>query len=138
MIKIRIGEHDDLLALAQMNKFLIEDEQADVDLTIDELKDRMKDFIVTDYTAYVFYENKNILGYALVALKEDPVYLKHFFINRAFRRKGFGTKAFKELMKYLKLTAIDIEVFDWNEIGMQFWNSLGFEPRYIRMRYKEE
>lgn len=49
-----------------------------------------------------------------------------------------GTEAFEELLQFLKVETIDIEVLPWNETGMRFWKSLGFKEISRYMRYREQ
>jgi ribosomal protein S18 acetylase RimI-like enzyme len=125
----------DLGLLAIFNKQLIEDEQHENPMNIDQLKERMKEFISTDYKAFFFTEAGNIVGYALVNMKREPYYLRQFFIMREHRRKGCGRDSFHELLRYLKTSTIDIEVLSWNQTGRKFWESLGFKERSLYMRY---
>lgn len=53
---------EDLSLLAVMNKQLIEDEQHDNPMSAEELKDRMKTFLATDYSAYFFMCNASFYG----------------------------------------------------------------------------
>ena len=76
---------DDVEKLAELNKQLIEDEKSDNKMNLDELKERMKSFLESDYCAYYFMEDENILGYALVNTNVSPVYMRQFLIDRSFR-----------------------------------------------------
>ena len=120
-----------------MNKQLIEDEKHDNKMNVEQLKERMNIFISSDYNAYFFYNESDIVGYALVNIKQNPLYLRQFFICREYRRRGIGKLAFKKLLQLLESNTIDIEVMVWNERGKCFWKSLGFEERSIYMRYKQ-
>jgi ribosomal protein S18 acetylase RimI-like enzyme len=124
--------------LAVLNKELIEDEGHDNPMTVAELAGRMAGFMASEYDAYYFREGGEVVGYALVRHTVKPVYLRHFFICRAQRRKGYGRRFFHELLAELGETAIDIEVLTANEAGMGFWRNLGFVPRSLYMRYEEE
>jgi GNAT superfamily N-acetyltransferase len=137
-LTIQVCSHDDLDLLAILNKQLIEDEKHDNTMDVEQLKNRMKNFIETDYIAYKFVENDEIKGYALVNHKRDPLYLRHFFICRNNRRKGYGRLAFSKLTELLNTTNLDIEVMYWNEIGYKFWKSLGFKERSIYMRLEKK
>jgi len=44
---------------------------------------------------------------------------------------------FYGLLSHLNIPDIDIDVYSWNEAGIAFWESLGFEKRYYGMRYKK-
>ena len=122
--------------LAQLNKQLIEDEKSDNPMTLEELEYRMERFITTEYDAYFFVEDADVLGYALVKNSCTPLYLRQFFIKREHRKKHLGTEAFRLLKEYLNVDTLDIEVLSWNEAGMKFWQSLGFCERSRYMRYQ--
>ncbi len=63
-----------------------------------------------------------------------PLYLRHFYICRDQRRKGYGTAAFHALLRTLGTNTVDLDVYVWNERGKAFWTSLGFAPRALMMR----
>jgi len=137
-LKIRVCTDDELDLLAVLNKQLIEDEQHENKMSVEQLRERMKKFINSDYKAYLFEENSKTIGYALVDHTRQPLYLRQFFICRDVRRKGYGRAAFKELLDLLKTNVIDIEVLLWNVRGMEFWRSLGFKERSIYMRFDKK
>lgn len=91
----------------------------------------MKEFLETDYSAYFFIEDNQIIGYALVRNTSRPVYLRQFLIDRKYRKHHYGTQAFQMLLKYL-------EVLPWNKNGLAFWKQCGFNETCIAMRYKAE
>lgn len=134
---LRLCTYEDLDVLAKMNKQLIEDEKHDNKMNVDQLKERMSRFINSEYNAYFFCVENDTIGYALVNVKQNPLYLRHFFICREFRRKGYGKLAFKNLLQLLGTDTIDLEVMVWNETGKCFWKSLGFEERSIYMRFNQ-
>ena len=125
----------DLHQLTQFNKRLIEDEQSDNTMNEAELYQRMQTFITTEYDAYFFIEKESIIGYALVKNTSSPLYLRQFYIDRQFRRMHYGEKAFHELLAYLRISTIDIEVLTWNERAIRFWEKLNFKERSKYMRY---
>ena len=131
---------NDIPLLAAMNKCLIEDEQNSNAMNLEELKERMKDFLSTEYSAYFFADDTpeasdKVIGYALVRNTASPLYLRQFYIKRECRRKHLGSEAFKLLLDYLKVDIIDIDVLPWNKTGMAFWKSLGFAEICVSMRY---
>jgi len=138
IMQIKNCSFEDILSLAEMNQQLIEDEKAETNLNMQQLEERMKEFISSEYRAFIFYENKKIIGYALCNMFKKPVYLRQFFICRGERRKGYGKQAFNELLDYLNIREIDIDVYAWNKTGVAFWKSLGFEKRCYSMRYKSK
>lgn len=136
-MQLTVCTKDDIVLLAKLNKELIEDEKSDNRMSIQELEERMLSFITGDYKALFFYENSEIIGYALVDITKSPLYLQQFFIRRDYRRIGYGKQAFSELLKELDVKTIDIEVLSWNKRGISFWNSCGFQERSRYMRYEE-
>ena len=114
---------------------LAEDEGSDISRTAEKAAEEMEDYLRRGEKAYLFRVCGEIVGYALVIMKRTPPYLHHFYICRGKRRKGYGTAAFKTLLKTLDIKTMDLDVFDWNERGKSFWKSLGFKPRAVIMRY---
>lgn len=127
----------DVTKLALLNKQLIEDEKSDNAMNISELERRMKGFLETDYSAYFFIENSQIIGYALIRNTSNPIYLRQFLIDRDYRKHHYGSQAFQMLLKYLNISEIAIEVLPWNKNGLAFWKHCGFSETCIAMRYKE-
>lgn len=125
---------EDIELLAALNQQLIEDERHDNKMNIEQLKDRMTDFLKTEYKAYFFYFHNEIKGYALVNPNKHPIYLRQFYICRDSRRNGYGKLAFEKLKEQFNTDEIDIEVMHWNEGGYNFWKAMGFKERSIYMR----
>jgi predicted acetyltransferase len=119
-----------------MNKLLIEDEKHENAMSIAELENRMRGWLATDYSACLFRHGEEVVGYALINIKEQPLYLRQFFIARQHRRKGYGRAAFSALLQTLQTTSLDLDVLVWNESATAFWKSLGFAPRSLRMQYR--
>ena len=124
----------DVDQLAELNQQLIEDEKSDNNMNLEELKSRMGMFLQTDYSAYFFLEDHEVVGYALVNEHSRPVYLRQFLIERAYRRNHFGRKAVELLIEELGVSEMDTEVLSWNEAGLKFWESCGFAERSRYMR----
>ena len=135
-MKVNLCSACDVPKLAEMNKYLIEDEKSDNPMQLVELEHRMSEFLDTDYNAYLFVEENDVVGYALVRKQEDGFYLRQFYIDRNHREKHFGTTAFKELIKILNTDNITVDVLPWNERGLSFWKSLGFKEAAISMKLK--
>lgn len=133
-MNIRKCDLKDVENLAILNKQLIDDENSNNSMNIKELEERMKSFLLTDYQAYFFEVDDNIVGYALVKTTCAPMYLRQFLIDRKYRKQHYGTEAFHSLIRYLGVDNIDIEVLSWNEAGKHFWKSCGFceVSRYMR------
>lgn len=127
--------YNDIDKLAALNKQLTEDEMSDNAMSIEEFKSRMKTFLNTDYEAYFFMIDSDIVGYALVNVSITPIYLRQFLICREYRINHFGETAFMLLKEKLNADTIDVEVLSWNEAGQRFWEKLGFAERSRYMRF---
>ena len=127
----------DVPRLALLNKQLIEDEKSDNPMTVNELENRMRAFLDTEYSAYFFVVDSETVGYALVKKNVEPIYLRQFLIDRDHRKKHYGKQAFQMLMRHLGAKSIDIEVLPWNKTGYSFWKNCGFKEQSIAMRYEE-
>lgn len=135
-IEIRTADESNKALLFEMNHHLMEDERYDRPPSEEDLKKRWIDFInLPRYGVYLFEENGDVVGYAIVHLDETPRYLRHFFISRSHRRKGLGTTCFNKLLEYLQTETIDLDVMSWNERGYDFWKSMGFTERCRVMAY---
>ena len=93
-------------------------------------------------------ENENkIVGYAQVnelIVKNDPLvfdqkilFIDDFMIDSGEKGKGHGQEIFDQLMKYSKnngFTSIELNVWDFNEVGKRFYEKMGMKKTRIRMR----
>ncbi|MGE5493834.1 MAG: N-acetyltransferase family protein [Burkholderiales bacterium] len=137
--KLTIERCSDIELLSRLFRELAEDERSDVKRTEEDYREEMSKLLGRGELAYLFTTAKGgPAGYALVDPFRKPYYLRHFYICRGHRLKGYGKAAFRLLLDALKISEIDLDVFDWNERGKAFWNSLGFKPRAIIMRYSSD
>ena len=127
---------EDAPKLAAMNQRLIEDEKSSNPMDLEQLTARMRGFLSTEYRAWFFLEEDRVLGYALVRYTADPLYLRQFYIERAYRRRHYGRQAFQLLLEHLRIDTIDLDVLPWNEAGLAFWKDCGFGETCISMRYQ--
>lgn len=133
---LKIEPCEDTALLTTLFLELAEDERSDVQRTQKQAFEEMTSYLSHGEKAYVFWAEGNIAGYALVVTGRKPPYLHHFYICRSERRKRYGTAAFKLLLEALNVNEMDLDVYEWNERGRAFWESLGFKPRAVIMRYK--
>ena len=126
---------EDCDELVEMNNQLVIDEQFDVILPEDKMIERMKDFIQGSvYDCYLMIHDSVHCGYCLVDTTKTPLYLRHLFVKKEHRRKGFGKQAIQMLLQMYKTNSLDIEVMAWNANALKFYESIGFTPRFIGMR----
>ena len=124
--------------LASFNKQLNDGGGCNNDMTIQELEKRMHEFLLSGYQAIIFEVDGTHIGYTLVELATTPIFIRHYFIAEKFRRQGYGTIAFKNLVKFLKVDKIDLSVLVSNNIGYEFWTSCGLMPYEVFMHYRNE
>jgi len=136
---------DDVQLLAQMNRFLIEDEGSANPMSIEELCQRMKLWLEDEYQAVLFYRAKKVVGYGLYKESSDEhfpentlIHIRQFFIEPGQRGQGLGKAAFTLLVKdvFPRGSLLSVDVLTVNPSGQAFWQSLGFEPHYISLRRK--
>ena len=135
-MKLRHASKDDLRLLAELNRQLIQDEQAQNPMSLCELQERMSRWLASEYRAVIFEVASEPVAYALYRPSEEGLYLRQFFVIRDRRRQGLGRQAI-ELFRLQVLpsgTALVLEVLVNNEAGINFWRSLGFREHAITFR----
>jgi GNAT superfamily N-acetyltransferase len=144
---IRPADDIDLPLLAQMNKRLIEDEGSRNPMSLDQLADRMRGWLLGDWEVKQFATDERIVGYAVYQLRRDEyfpeqtiVYLRQFYIEREMRGQGLGTAAFRALAAehFLPDSRVVIDVLASNPRGYDFWRHVGFEPYCTTMHLRNE
>ncbi len=133
-MQLHRASHDDVPVLAQMNWQLIRDEGSENPMTVDQLAERMTGFITTTYEAWLIRVDLQVVGYVLVDMGRQPLYLRQMFIGAPYRRRGYATEAFVALCAELQHAPLEVEVFAWNSPAVAFWQSVGFVPRVMQMR----
>ncbi|HME55271.1 MAG TPA: GNAT family N-acetyltransferase [Candidatus Lokiarchaeia archaeon] len=134
----------DITTLAKMNLALINDEGSRNPMTLQELEDRMRDWLAGEYSAtFIIFDGK-IAGYCLYQVRKDEyflenteVYVRQFYIKPEFRRQHVGSYAFEQITAdwfSSENTTVILDVLENNSAARQFWSQLGFMPYYTRMR----
>ena len=134
-MQYRQTTEDDIKTLVQMNRQLIEDERSSNPMSDRQLGHRMRNFLSNNFSAYIACHENKPAGYALYRLEVEHVYIRHFFIGRAFRRQGYGQAFMTWLLEnpWRPYRKISLDVLAHNEIGVEFWRAVGFRDRYIHM-----
>jgi ribosomal protein S18 acetylase RimI-like enzyme len=114
--------------LGELNHQLIEDEGHRNSMTIPELVERMRGWLMIDYQASIFEDDSGILAYALYAEDEDRLYLRQFFVHRRNRRSGIGRQCMNILFSEIwpRDKRITVDVLCHNSGAIAFWKSVGF------------
>lgn len=117
----------DLGLLAEWNHQLIRDEGHRNPMTVAQLSDRMKQWLLGDYCAVIFSTDEPV-AYALFTQGTEPLYLRQLFVHRDRRRAGIGRAAMKILREQVwpKDVRLTVEVLSSNHAGVAFWRSVGY------------
>lgn len=129
MMQLRQATQSDCGLLARLNRQLIIAEGSDNPMDEAQLATRMLGFLAGSYQAWLFVVADAVVGYALVDMGRDPVYLRHFMIVDTLRRRGYGRHAFGLLHVQLGAIPLSLDVLQTNPNGLAFWQSLGFAVR---------
>ena len=135
VLAFRIATQADVSLLASMNERLMRDEGNRSRLTQKSLEPRMSRWLAGDYRAAIFSLDGEPMGYALWKPKSDHVHLRQYYVEPAFRRKGYGKAGIKLLMNnaWGEFARVRLEVLVGNETGLSFWKSIGFEDYCVTM-----
>jgi len=142
-LRLQRATTSDLQVLAIMNKQLIEDEKSANPMEINELEERMRDFLEGDWHIDFIMKAEVRIGYALYQYRDDPfhgeekeVYLRQYFIAREHRNRGYGMAGIELLKKsrFKDMKRMTIDVLETNPEGKRFWDKAGFKAYYTNMR----
>lgn len=107
----------------------------------------------SNYQCYVCVHQAVITGYALVRLasvqnllvlnERTIMFVEEFCISEKYHRKGYGTELMKELVKQAKCLnadSLELDVWQFNEKAICFYQSLGLAPKrqFLEMKLKGE
>jgi GNAT superfamily N-acetyltransferase len=127
-LHFRFATVDDVSALASLNRQLIRDEGHRNPMDLPQLEIRMRAWLEGPYRAVMGDPASMPPAYALFRDDGDFIYLRQFFVTESIRRQGVG----RSLVNWLRQHAwaaerrIRLDVLVGNEIGRQFWRSVGF------------
>ena len=129
----RFANGSDLPVVAQMNRELLQSERLASDPSECELLDRLAKWMTEGQRIILFDSESQPVGYALFSfgerLGEQLVYLRHFFIRKEHRRKGYGRKAMEHLESEIwpRGVPVYVDTNSGNRVALEFWKSLHFE-----------
>jgi GNAT superfamily N-acetyltransferase len=139
---LRRATINDAPLLAPMNKRLIEDEGSTNPMGLPQLESRLRQWLSAEWRGELFLHDTTIVGYAIYRLQRnefdnrETVYIRHYFIERDYRRLGYGRAGLEQLRteRFPKNVTVYLEVLTYNTRGRQFWQSMGFEEYSVTMR----
>jgi predicted acetyltransferase len=126
---------DDCALLAELNHQLIRDEGHRNRMTIPELEQRLRDWLASDYAAVLFTHNRRLVAYALYRELPEEIYLRHLFVVRDRRRRGFGRRAVEMLRQKVwpKPRRLTVEVLLENQDALAFWRAVGYVEYSVKL-----
>lgn len=135
-MELRRAADRDIPLLAELNRQLIEDEGHTNSMSVLELENRMRAWLVRPYTAVLFDEDGREVGYALYRTENAGIFLRQFFICRDERRRGRGRAAMELLFERVwpSGTMVNLEALCANRAGVAFWHAIGFEDYSLTLR----
>ena len=119
----------DCPTLAKLNRQLIQDEGHRNPMTVWQLEERMRGWLSSgEYQAVLFFQQGELVAYALYKETDDEIYLRHFFVVRGRRRQGIGRAAIGKLFTEIwpQEKRLTVSVLTENTAGVSFWRAMGF------------
>ncbi len=106
--------------------------------TLNEIKNKGKILLAKDNDKIIGYiNNEEINDYDFKAPKRGRI--SELIVSKNCRTKGMGSKLLDSMEEYLKsIGCIDIliEVFGYNDIGLDFYNKHNYHNRIVEMTKK--
>ena len=132
----RTAGEADLPLLAELNQQLIHDEGHSNSMSVAELENRMRAWLVRAYTAVLFLSEGTVVGYALYRSDHAGIFLRQFFICRDERRKSHGRAAMDLLFGRVwpAGSTVTLEALCANRAAIDFWHALEFEDYAVIFR----
>ena len=136
----RLAILKDCPLLAELNHQLIQDEGHRNRMSVPELEQRMRGWLLAEYRAVLFEDSGEVVAYALFREQPDEIYLRQLFVARSRRRQGIGRKAIHilrtEVWPQGKRLTVDVLVS--NQQGMAFWRAMGYQDYALTLEMLSE
>ena len=135
-MEYRTAGEKDLQLLTEFNRQLIHDEGHSNPMSVADLEDRLRAWLVRTYTAVLFSSQGPVVGYALYRTDNAGIFLRQFFICRHERRKGRGRAAMDLLFRRVwpAGATVSLEALCVNQTAIDFWRAVGFEEYALTFR----
>lgn len=134
-MNLRTATLADVDTLAELNHQLIADEGADNPMSVQQLAERMAEWLEGRYRAMLFEEEGAPVAYALYRDDGESIYLRQFFVTRERRRAGVGREAIAHLVAdvFPSGKRVVVEVLSKNARAMAFWHAMGFVDYFMTL-----
>ena len=134
-LAFRFATLADCRALAELNHQLTRDEGHRNPMTVPELDQRMRSWLVGEYRAVFFEADGGIVAYALFREEPEEIYLRQLFVVRHKRRQGVGRKAveFPRSQIWPRNKRLTVEVLVAKTNAVAFWRAVGYRDYALRL-----
>ena len=134
-LTLKLAAIGDVPALAMMNRQLIIDEGHRNPMTLEQLEQRMANWLADDYEATMFSAEECPVGYALYRRESEWMYVRQFLVVPDYRRQGIGRTALRWLTEnvWQGASRLRLDVLISNINGIAFWRSVGFHDYCLTM-----
>jgi GNAT superfamily N-acetyltransferase len=125
----------DIALLADWNLQLIRDEQHRNPMTVEQLAERMRNWLKTgEYCAVIFSADEPVC-HAVFKKDVGLIHLRQFFVRRDRRRTGIGRAAVAILRGEIwpRDVRLTVDVLCHNPGGVAFWRSVGYRDYNLTM-----
>ncbi|MFP4113478.1 MAG: NUDIX domain-containing protein [Spirochaetota bacterium] len=131
----RRADERDAPELAAFHSALLHEQGISSELGQAELENRVRGFLGNGYQAVLFQWKEQTVGYALYRLSPKYAFIRHFYLDRDVSKKLHVSEAFsllrnEEMRDY---ASIRIDVPESDKEGLALWESIGFQPRSVRL-----
>lgn len=129
----------DAAVLADMNWRLIEDEGHTNPMNIQQLTDRMLQWLLGEFSAYIAFEESVPVAYCIYRDEGDFFYLRQLYVERGHRREGLATELLDWMFANVwKDRRVRLEVLANNAHAIRFYENYGFVIGCHRMEMQSK
>lgn len=133
-MKIRPATLTDIDTLAAMNLRLIQAERHPNPLNQPQLRARMHSWLETVYQGYLALEGGIPIAYCLYRNEERYYYLRHLYVEQAWRRQGVATRLLDWMFRHVWADKkVRLDVLAHNHGAVDFYTQYGFHTAVLRM-----
>lgn len=146
---LRRAEERDLPVLAELNRQLLEDEGNLVEVAVEGLIARHREWMQSgEWSQDVLELDGTVIGYIVHMPNPYPLnpdrpelFLRQFCVDRSRRGGGLGREGFGLFLRDRVVPGgrVTLDVLESNRIGRAFWESVGCRPFFQRMEvYRDD
>ena len=133
-MEIARAELNDAEVLAGLNQHLLEDEGHPNPMNIDQLAQRMKEWLETDYNCYTVKQNGCIVAYCLYRDDSGYYHMRQLYVDTSHRRRGIATQLLDWLYENVWTDKkVRLDVLAHNRDAVAFYKRYGFRIGVFRM-----